>query len=272
MYKLDLHAHTPIFRHLIFTKVDSGKYYSELLEKLFRKKGNLVLGIANTNNNGAYSKFVSSLGRLPKEYNVDMEFKDYFVSVSKGRKRIYFVKTDEIVTNRGHVLVVGFRGAIKSKKLKELFKEVKKQNCVVIATHPLHEFGIEYFFVSSLLGNRHRISIRSKELKKVKGKFDAIELNSYFPEDWDRIRKFGSKSGTPVIAESDAHTLDEFFQSWFSIKEIDFSDPSKFKKSLKRGLRKGIKVHARAHGFEAKYFHVLHVLWNSIGMRIGVVR
>ena len=272
MYKLDLHAHMPVFHHLIFTRVNRREYYLELLEKLFRKKGTLVLGIANSGNNGKYRKFVGGLGKLPKEYKVGKEFEDYFVSVSKGKKKIYFVKTDEIATDKGHVLIVGYPHDIKSKKLADIFSKVKRRDCVVIANHPLHHLGIDYFFYSKLIGGNDKVSISKRELNKYKGKFDAIELNSYFPEDWDKVRNYSRKNKIPVVADSDAHEMDELFRSWFEIKKLDFRNPDKFKKSLKRGLRKGLKVHARAHGFEAKYIHVLHGLINKYGGKLGLVK
>jgi hypothetical protein len=252
--------------------VNRQRYYLELLEKLFMKKGTLVLGVANNGNNRKYRKFVESLGKLPKKYKVDMEFDSCFVCVRKGRKKIYFVKTDEIATDKGHVLIVGYPHDIRSKKLEDIFSKVKRRDCVVIANHPLHHLGIDYFFYSKLIGGNDKVSISRRELNKYKGKFDAIELNSYFPGDWDKIRAYSKKNKIPVVADSDAHEVDELFRSWFEIKNLDFRNPEKFKKSLKRGLKKGLKVHARAHGFEAKYVHVLHGLINKYGGKLGLVK
>ena len=62
------------------------------------------------------------------------------------------MKTDEIETDKGHVLVVGFKGKIRKSRLKDVLKEAHKQKCVIIANHPLHKFGVSYFLVEKILG------------------------------------------------------------------------------------------------------------------------
>jgi len=214
-----------------------------------------------------WRKFVNATKKLPKEYTIDRKYQDYFISISKNKKRIYFVKTDEIETNKGHISIIGFKGKIKKRKLREVLKQAKKQRCVVIANHPLHEYGLSYFLFWG-----ENISLSKKTIRKNKKFFDAVELNAYFPENWKKVRIFSKKNKIPVVADSDAHSFNEFFKSYFELENINFNNPKKFKKSLKKALKKKIKIHAREHGFEAKYKHIAGVFLEEIGEKLGVIK
>jgi len=208
---------------------------------------------------------------LPREYTIDKKFEDYFFSITRRKKTVYFVKTDEIGTEKGHVLIIGYRGKLPSKNLNLLLREAHKQKCIIIANHPLHKFGIPYFFVSKII-NTGKISLKKKDLEKHKRQFDALELSSYFPEDWKEIRSFSKKNNLQIVSDSDAHSLDEIFTSYYEIPKLSFASPKKFKKSLKKALKKRIKLHARQYGFLAEYKHGIQVLLGMIGNRLGVIK
>lgn len=271
IFKLDIHNHTSDFSHFLFTHPNRKKYVKELLSKLFKKHGNIVLGISDYNSDNRYALFLKVLKHL-KEYKVDWKNKDYFVVISekKTKEKIYLIHTNELGTNKGHILVVGFKGKIKTKNLKEILKEAHRQKAIIIANHSLHEFSIPYFLVSKIL-KCGKLSLSKKDLIKNEKNFDAVELNSYFPEDWKRIRSFAKKENLPVIADSDAHFLNELFTSDFELKNLNFSNPKKFKKSFRKSLKKVLKVHAKSHGFEAKYKHELQVLFENFLMKIGLI-
>lgn len=271
-FKLSLHSHTTDFVHFLLTKPNKKKYLERLLKKLFKKHGIIVLGVSNFNDDGRFKKLFDSTKLLSKVYKINEENKEYFFSIEKNNDKVYFIKTDEIETNKGHILVIGFKGKIKKRKIKSVLREAHKQHCILIANHPLHEFGISYIIVKRLLGRPQRVSLNIEDLKRYEGDFDAFEINSYFPEDWDKIKKIAKKYKKKVVSDSDAHFLDEIFSSWYEIKGLNFSSPSSFKKSLKKALRKNLNLHAKKHDYIASYRHTIQVIFENFGRKIGLLR
>jgi len=254
MYRISLHSH--------ITPPPQKKLSKEFLELLLQKPPTLVLGITNSNNNNHYKNFLKSLNNL--KFQISSPYKDHFFSITKNNKTIYFVKTDEIATDKGHILVIGFKGKIHHRRIKETLKEAHRQNCIIIANHPLHEFAIPHFIIKDVLGAKRKISMNKKILTKYKKQFDALELNSYFPEDWKDIKAFARKNKLPIVSDSDAHFTNEIFTSYYQTKNLDFSSPNKFKRSLKKAIHKQVKLHAKAFGLEAEYKHGFQILWHRI--------
>jgi len=274
-YLLSLHSHTSSFSHLIFFTINKKQYLKKLISLLFKKatpEKTIILGITNSNDNGHYQQIVKLTRNLPKTYKIDYSYKDHFISLTYKNKKIYLVKTDEIGTDKGHILVVGFKGKIKKRTLKEVLRGAKKQKCIVIANHPLHEFRVPHFLFEKVFHVKKPISLSEKSLRNYKKSFDALELNDYFSEDWKKIKAFARKNKLPVVSDSDAHFIDEIFQSWYETEKLDFSSPKKFKKSLKKSFKKGLKLHARPLGFEAKYKHALQILLGGYGRKLGIIK
>lgn len=271
LFKLDLHSHEPNFIHLSFSKNTDKKNISDFLKKAFNIRGDAVIGIANSNDNGRYERFVNGINSL-KEYNANLTNKDTFVSLTKGKKTIHFVKADEIGTNKGHILIIGHNGKIGKLKLKPLLELAYNEGDIIIANHPLHNFGISHFLVKKYFEHNHPISFTKRELKKDEKYLDAVELNSYFPEDWKKIKKFSRKEKIPLVADSDAHFLREFFSSYFELENLDFSNSINFKKSLKSALKTHIRLHLGKNGFLATYEHALQIIWYKIGFKLGFLK
>jgi hypothetical protein len=229
---------------------------------------------SDVNGDGRYRRFVSLVREYRGKYEVDLEHRDYFISISREGRRVYFVKCDEIATNKGHVLIVGHKGKVKSRRLKDVLKEAHRSRCLIVANHALHKMGIDYFVVSKIVGSKNlmKMSMSKGDLDENINGFDAVELNSYFPEDWKKIRKIVKNRKTRITASSDAHFLGEFFRSYVELEGLDFSSGEGFKKSLKRAFRKGVKVHAKKHGFVALYRHGLHLVFDHFSGVLGIVR
>lgn len=275
LFKVSLHSHTSDFAHLIGTKPAKEKYFLELLKILFKKcsaKETLVLGITNFNDDNRYTNLFMASRNLPKDYRIDSRFYEYFFSVSKEERKIYFIKTDEIATDKGHILIVGHPGKVRHRKLREILKKAHEEKCIIIASHPLHEFGIPYFIFNRLSGNKNTISLDMKDIKNYEKDFDALELNAYFPEDWSKIRKIGEKDKINIVSDSDSHFLDELFVSFYETEHLSFSSPISFKKSLKKALKRGIKLHARKLGLTAEYRHGLQVFLETLGLKLGFIK
>ena len=271
-FKVSLHSHITNFVHFTLTKPNKKEYLEKLLRILFKKHGNLVLGITNFNDDKRYHKVLEATKFLSEKYMINKKYKNYFFSIELNNKKIYFVKTDEIETDNGHILIIGFNGKIRKRKLENVLKEAHKQKCVIIANHPLHSFGVSYFLIRKFLGKLKTISITKNELEKNKKYFDALELSSYFPEDWKKIEAFARKKNLNLVSDSDSHFLDEVFTSWYEAKNLNFETPQSFKKSLKKALRKDLYLHARKYSYFARYKHSFEVLLEKIGRKFGLIK
>lgn len=272
IFKVSLHSHTTNFVHFILTKPNKKQYLEKLLKILFKKHGNIVLGISNFNDDGRYKKLFEVTRALSKEYLVNKKYSDYFFSIQRLDKKIYFIKTDEIETDKGHILIVGFNGKIRKRKLEHILKDAKKQNCIIIANHPLHNFGAPYFLIKKILGKSNDVSLAKKDLIKNKKYFDALEISSYFPEDWEKIKAFAKKNRKATVSDSDAHFLDEIFSSWYEIKDLNFKNQIEFKKSLKRALRRNLHLHAKKYNYFARYKHSFEIVLEKIGRKMGIIK
>lgn len=270
-YKLDLHNHTSTFANILGTRQNPQPYVQHLLNSLLNKKGNIVLGIADFNSDGRYKKFLETVKIMPA-YIVDTHYEEYFISIKKGKKKMYVVRADEIETEKGHILILGLPHAIKKRHLKNILQEAKKERCVVIANHPLHAFPIPHFLVLRILGKSDEaLSIKERLLEKYLHLFDALELNPYFPEDWKNIKRFARKWQKPLVTNSDAHFINEFFRSYFLLKDIDFSSPKKYKKSLKHAFKKQIRIHAAKSGFISLYKHGVQIVFQTLAQKLGLL-
>lgn len=167
-YKLSLHSHTSNFVHFILTEPNKKEYLENLIKNLFKKHGNIVLGITNFDDDGRYEKLLDATKLLAPEYIINKDNKDYFFSIKANNKSIHFIKSDEIETEKGHILIIGFKGKIRKRDLKEVLNEAHNQHCIIIANHPLHEFNVSYFLIKKLLGGAENISIDKKSLLKYK--------------------------------------------------------------------------------------------------------
>ena len=275
IFKLDLHSHTSDFFHyLINNPEDEKAAVKEMLDELFKKSKKeipLVLGIANVNNDGRYEKLIGIIKNLSDKYEIDSENEDCFISIKKNNKKIYIVKADEIETSKGHVVIIGFKGKLNSKKLPEVLKRAKKQKAIIIAAHPLHEFFVPHFVIEKVFQD-DAVSLDKKTLRKYLKYFDSLEINSYFPEDKRKIKEFATSTKIPVIADSDAHYINEFFDSYFEVKNLDFRSIGRFKRTLKKALKKEIKIHASKTGFIIKYRHILSIIFYLILRKLGVIK
>ncbi len=269
-FKLDLHTHTSDFRHFILSEKDKKSYLIKLLNKLYRHGDNIVIGVAEFNDDGRFSRFIEAIKLLPEEYKINKNLP--IVSIEKKNKTIYFIRADEIATEKGHILIIGNNQKINSRKLKNVLKKAKKNEWIVIVDHPLHELSLPYFLIAKLIEPELLVSLQKETILKNKESIDSLELNSYLPEDRKKIKKFAKKNKIPIIADSDAHSIEEFFDSYFELENLDLRNITMFKKSFRKALRKKIKVNAGKHEFIAKYNHGLKVLLVSLGVKLGIIK
>ncbi len=271
VYKLDLHNHTSTFPRFLGRRDDKKLYVKTILKNIFKEKGNLVLGIADFHEDKRYDSFLYGMKQL--DYHLNLLHENYFFSFQQAKRTIYFVRTKEVETDKGHFLLVGYLGKTKGKSLKELLKEVKKQKAIIIANHILHEFPVSQFLVLHAMGRKEEhMSARGQTIGQYKKELSALELNPYFPYDWKKIRSLAKKERLPLVTDSDAHFPEEFFRSYILMEDIDFTNPITFRKSFRRALKKGIQLHARKAGYISLYKHAFQIVLWSLAMKLGLIQ
>ena len=108
------------------------------------------------------------------------------------------IKSEEITTDRGHVLALYVHEEIKPGNLFDVLDKIKKQDGLAIIAHP--------FAIASM---RSRLKI---SLKKIKDEIDGIEiLNSrcFFPWENKKAAIMAKRAGIAGTAGSDAHFVFE---------------------------------------------------------------
>jgi hypothetical protein len=272
VFHCDFHAHTERFAKILGKAPETKPYVKKLIGRLFNLPQVPVLGIANFNDDQRYQRLILAIRHLPKSYQIDRKNQAHFVKITKGKKKIYLIKTDEIETEKGHILVIGYKGNVKHRKLQEVLEGAEKQNCPIIANHPLHKFSLTEEFGKRLVARKpHPLSLSAKDLLKNQSSLDALECNAYFPEDWPKIKLFAERQKIPVTCSSDAHYFQELFQSYTTLQHLNFSSPKSLKSSIKMSFKHKPKLHLQSHSARAKWRHILHIPGDLFGKFLGIV-
>jgi len=160
---------------------------------------------------------------------------------------------EEISTNIGHVLVYYLKKGIKSKNIKKVLLEVKKQNAICVLAHPYNILTGKITKILSYKNARKTINKKSKIIKS----FDAIEgFNSRCILKKENIlaQKLAKIYKKVIIAGSDAH-----FKSEIGNAYVEFDDKFNLRTSIKKNKIK-IKINKRKGFFLNIYYRIKSVL------------
>lgn len=134
-----------------------------------------------------------------------------------NEKRILCIPSQEVSTNKGHILAIDISEEISDElSIEEVIKEIHNQNGIAIAAHPLREGNI----------------IEESKLKL----FDAIECNhpSYDNKEIQKSKELAQKYGLNCTYDSDAHSKNSL-KNIYNICEMNILNVEQMKKAIKNG-------------------------------------
>lgn len=274
-FRVDSHLH--IYTSWKDTLWEPGPRDLESFTKEFTSRGLDSATLTNFNDD-RYENFMETAKTFPK----DWDFKEYergaIVNLPDG-KNFYWLKSQEIPTEQGHVLFTGVRknNHIKPyRNIEEVFLDADDLT-IIIADHPLW-----------VMPKGNPLGIGEENLIRYSSKFHAAELNG---SSWllarhanTNLEKLSKKINLPLIANSDAYgfTLPFIFgvapfldigktYTEFEIKDLHLGDIDSLLYSLKENIVKNkSKLHLRKNNPLTIFQHAFFTLGYSRLKKIGV--
>ncbi|MEK6875357.1 MAG: hypothetical protein AABX30_01600 [Nanoarchaeota archaeon] len=200
-FKIDSHVH--IYTSYLDKRWEPGPRDLETFTKEFSKRGLNASTLTNFNDE-RYELFIETAKNLPKGW----DFKEYkrgaIVTMpdktDPNGNKFYWFKSQEIPTEKGHVLFLGTLKGKHIKPFKSLEETLKKAD-------PLNTIVADH--AEAVLSGINPLGIGIKNLLRYKKYFHAAEWNSscwfLFPESNKRIEKLCKEENIPLIANSDSY-------------------------------------------------------------------
>jgi len=233
--RCDFHSH-------IYTnyREEANKWFFEpgnrdlkwLVETCLRKEIS-CLGIANfLDQNYEFWTKEEQIKKLPYNWKVYQDNRITYIETEEKRQ-LYLIKSEEIPTDKGHVLLVGGVAGknIKARSLEEVLDSAENLGLIKIADHPYTRFpGFKGI---------------GKYLEEYKEKIDALEWNANLYLGNRRLRKTNKN----VIANSHSHKPKDIGNAYtiFPCCSLNFENGEKFIDSLKKNIRERNFVVKKGH-------------------------
>jgi hypothetical protein len=231
MVKVDLHNHLKTRGN--FESEDFGR----LINSTYKKLGaGGVVGITTCmgENTWNYEKFLKFGGN---------EIEDLGNAFYVPKKNILVIKSEQVVTKQGHLLVVGLkkcREISHGKDLEDTIKIARDENCLVFANLPFYKYG-----VGSCLQKKPKLleSIDGIEIHNGEATLFSPGSNKKSQCFYSQIKK--DHPDLVAISTSDGHSFFEIGSSYTEIPELDLKNSETIIKSLKENLKRPLnhKMH-----------------------------
>jgi hypothetical protein len=198
------------------------------LDKIVEQSSSALIGLVNFDDYRAQrvlegiKKFIGS-SRMNQDQSL--------LTVRYGPHNLGLIIGQEIITDRGDLLLLGIPENIKDKKLEDVLKRAKQDyNSLIFGCH---------------LGKPRSLTLG--DVEKYASYFDGVNVQN--------------ELGVPVYATSDSHTLKGIFRSFTIMKDLDFTDAEKLKDSIRRALKSGdIETGGRSEGILEHVRHIASVV------------
>lgn len=236
--KADLHNHLATFLY-------KGSF-NEVIDITYKRLGsNGILSITN----GYDAKYEDFLN-LKTSY----EKQDIGNAVYIPEKKILIIKSQEVFTKQGHLLVLGLSKNINlkhNKNLEDSLKQAKDNNIIVISPHSFFINGLGSYLRknSKFLRYFHGIEIHNGEA--FYGNEKAKDFYSLVKEDYN----------LGALSFSDGHSVKEIGSSYTLLEKLNIETFEKLIESLK----KSVQAHNKDFSKDKQGHSIKGALKHSIG-------
>ena len=191
--------------------------------------------ITNSNLDSRYEDWTSKEQlEIARKKGYEIESGEYYIFAKKEERIVFFGKSHEIRTDRGHFLFSGIRRDKRfsdRKPLEEILKEAT-DNELKIADHPYAK-----------LKGQNGIMATSKNPEEDAKKIDAFERNGNFClpfslANWKAV-KYSKEYSKPLVANSDGHHPRDIGETYniFNRKYLNYTSERAFRDSINNAVR-----------------------------------
>jgi len=194
-----------------------------------REKGTRTLvGLANFDDQRA-QRIVETLASLSESRGYDIFEDNSLLVLKKDGVEMGFLTGQEIITDKGDVLLMGLPKNINERKIEEVLKRARGDyDAIILGCHT----------------GKPR-SLSRKDLETYGSYFDAVDIEN---------------TGLPVYGTSDSHTPGGIFTRHSVFDDLDFTNSDKLKVSLRKELKKGVIIEGKEYGVLETARHLTSVI------------
>jgi hypothetical protein len=188
--------------------------FDRCIRRALNNEVNTLVGLANFDDERA-QRMIYDLRRLFDSKGLNFDYDGVLLSAKVDERNIGFLRAQEIITDKGDILLIGLDGTLRDKSLAEVIAKAKGEyNALVFGCH---------------IGKPR--SLRLGDVEKYREYFDGVDVINDF--------------GIPVYSASDSHTPEGIFRASSIFENLDFSNAEKIKEGIRRNLRQGVKMSGR---------------------------
>ncbi|GEM_PF-2593648 len=250
------------------------KSLEEFVIACSRQNQNTLVGITNFSGNGMYETIMHSIEKMPKSIEIYDEHKDVYIG-ARSEKGFwhFFLRTEEIPTDKTRVLVAGSREDIGTRNLEEVLRISEERGYLTVALRPENKFMNR--IAERILHRQKNLCLSKESFEKYSGRFDVLEVfNSSYPRMFSENERLAKENHIPGIYSSEAYRIDSLFNGNFTMEEIDFSNPKSLITSIKKGLqeRRYFAKIVREKGFFENALHKISTIYAPIAISLGLLK
>lgn len=247
----------------------------EVSERGFRREKHTLLSITSFGNDTIYEKIVNTRGNIPVSCLYD-DFKETFIGVHNPERNLwsFVVRSQEIPSDKGHVLIHGGNRNIESRVFTDILDQAEDMGALKISDHPLGKNSWIANLLNRLInGQTAQYSLGKENLVEYANRLDAMEIgNSNYFNLFEETKSLALDLGIPGVCNSDAHSKDCAFSSYNSFNELDFTDNDSLNQSMRDSLNSGdYKTHPGKNRVGEHYLHGSVMVYNKLRRVLGLL-
>lgn len=258
--KADLHNHLRTFTKRDF---NNNGDFNRAIDIIARRLGENGVVSVTTFDDRNYERFIDSDSKGYERVPVGINKQGVYVP----EKKVLIVKSQEVPTKRGHLLVLGLgydENLKQNRSLEETISEADDKTngeAIKIADHMFFASGVGFYL---------------EYCPELIHYFDAFEINGEAVYGNKKAKRFYSKVKPKnpqlgILFSSDGHSFHELGKSWTEIDFPDIENPNEFIFTLKQEINStNLKTPRREHvsylGFAD---HAAKLAARELGVKLG---